>query len=199
MFQRLPPTSWDRDKARRRPGLARSGQSLICLGLPGRWPITTKLLVIIPWYGRSFQAGLTHSALTRRSMSPSWDRIATSASNPDGNRSSLGSRPRVRLVERHQTARLRLPRFANAGSTPSCKTSRTPNKHRSSAHPRSDRALGYRLESSIAAPTVLATVSSYTDIAYTLTPPCISREQNSVMLFNSTGFVKINVELSRPN
>ena len=82
MFQRAPPdvngfgvTTWT-------PGLSRSSQVLMPLGLPLRTVNTTTELVTNPWYLSAPQLGATSSALTSLLTSGASESATTSAGWP---------------------------------------------------------------------------------------------------------------------
>src|SRR6185437_476705 len=82
MFQRAPPevngfgvTTWT-------PGLTRSDQLVMCLGLPLRTMNTTTELVTKPCVAFWFQLEETSPALTSRSTSGSSEKLTTSAFCP---------------------------------------------------------------------------------------------------------------------
>ena len=103
MFQRAPPevnglgvTTWT-------PGLIRSAQVLMCLGLPLRTMNTTTELVTMPWSVLS-QPAATSPALTRRvdvGLEREVDDVGRQAV---GDRAALVAGGAVGLVEAHALA-----------------------------------------------------------------------------------------------
>ena len=79
----------------------------------------------IPRWGPAFQPALTMPALTSVSMSPSCERIARSASNPEAIERAWA--PEALYDSSNRTSRpvLLFQWAANAGSSPSWNTSRT--------------------------------------------------------------------------
>src|SRR4029077_20078687 len=82
MFQRAPPEVKGLGVTTCTPGLTRSAQPVMCLGLPLRTMITTTELVTKPCVAFWFQLGETRPAFTSRSTSPSSEKLTTSACRP---------------------------------------------------------------------------------------------------------------------
>ena len=85
--------------------------------------MTTRLWVIIPSSGPSFQVGFTRPALTSDSMSPSCDRIATSASNPDAIARACAPEPLYDSLKSTDRPVFLLPLGLERRQQPSCRTS----------------------------------------------------------------------------
>ena len=82
MFQRALPDVNGFGVSTCTPGLTRSDQPVMCLGLPLRTMITATEFVTKPCVAFWFQLGDTRPALTRRSTSGSSEKLTTSACRP---------------------------------------------------------------------------------------------------------------------
>src|SRR5664279_5040720 len=81
-FQRAPPEVNGLGVMTCTPGLVKSAQVLMFLGLPLRVTITTTERVTMPLYWFAFQVVATLPALTSRVMSGSREKLTTSAFRP---------------------------------------------------------------------------------------------------------------------
>src|SRR5204863_4059743 len=82
-FHRAPPDVNGFGVMTSTPGLVRSDQVLMCLGLPLRVTNSTTESVIIPFSGPLFQSAATRLAFTNRVTSGSSAKATTSAVRPD--------------------------------------------------------------------------------------------------------------------
>src|ERR1700740_1950789 len=83
MFQRALPEVDGLGVRTSTPGLTRSSQPVMCLGLPLRTTRTTTESLTIPLYWLASQLEETIPALTRRETSGSVEKATTSAGCPD--------------------------------------------------------------------------------------------------------------------